>query len=266
MRRLIIALNLLAPVAALVLLSLGHPVGAIAALLTAHAPLLYATLMPNCAWLGPLLRGFSADRNEVWLTIDDGPDPRDTPRFLELLDRYHARATFFLIGDRAARYPELVREIAARGHGIGNHTRSHPAHRFWFLGPTRLRREIVGGQESLAALADRPTLFRAPAGMRNPFVHPILRAQNLTLVGWSARGYDGTDTDHQRVLARILKRLRPGAILLLHESTPIASALLESLLAELHRRHYRCVFPHDRHSGPPSLANVVETESTGCRA
>ncbi len=243
MRSLILALNLLAPPTAVAILSTGHPVIALAALLTAHAPLLYATLMPNCRWLGPLLRDFPTDKNEVWLTIDDGPDPDDSPRFLDLLDRFGAKATFFVIGDKAARHPELVREIAARGHGIGNHTQTHPARRFWRLGPGRLREEISRCQKTLGSLTRRPTLFRAPAGMRNPFVHPILRHEQLTLVAWTARGYDGTDTDRQKVLARLLKNLRPGAILVLHESTPIAPRLLESLLSELDRRGYACVLP-----------------------
>jgi peptidoglycan/xylan/chitin deacetylase (PgdA/CDA1 family) len=243
MRRLIILLNLLAPFIGVALLCTGHSLLGVTALLIAHAPLLYSTLMPNCPWLGPVVRDFTAAGNEIWLTIDDGPDPIDTPRFLDLLDRHQARATFFLIGDKATRHPELVREIAARGHTIGNHTQTHPAHRFWCLGPRRLRDEITRGQQTLAALTTRPTHFRAPAGMRNPFVHPILRNESLTLVGWTARGYDGTDTDEKKVLARLLKNLRPGAILLLHESTPIASGLLECLLTELTKRDYRCVLP-----------------------
>src|SRR3546814_7752591 len=90
----------------------------------------------------------------VWLTFDDGPSD-DTPALLDLLDAHGAKATFFLVGERAAARPGLVRGIVARGHGLGNHSHGHPQAWFWALGPARMRREIMQCQEVLRATPDR---------------------------------------------------------------------------------------------------------------
>src|SRR5262249_18320441 len=138
----------------------------------------------NCAWFGPVVTEFATERREVWLTIDDGPDPEDTPRLLDLLDEAGAKATFFLIGDRAQRYRSLVGNIVRRGHGLGNHTQTHPTGSFWAAGPRRAQREIQAAQSSIG----HPTsLFRAPVGMANIFVHRAARENGLTMIGWSIR-------------------------------------------------------------------------------
>ncbi|MDP4780163.1 MAG: polysaccharide deacetylase family protein, partial [Akkermansiaceae bacterium] len=99
----------------------------------------------------------------IWLTLDDGPCPETTPAVLDLLDEHGAKATFFLIGDRAAKHPELVREIRRRGHGIGNHSWSHPRAFFWCLGPVRTWREITRCQRALTEITgEAPVWFRAP--------------------------------------------------------------------------------------------------------
>ena len=115
-----------------------------AVLLPAHAALLYATLSPYCQWLGPVVTRFRTDRREVWLTIDDGPAPGETEAVLEVLERFGARATFFLIGDRAERNPELVEKIREAGHGIGNHTATHPQAWWWTLPRFRVEAEVAG--------------------------------------------------------------------------------------------------------------------------
>lgn len=240
MRRLIIAVNVVAPVVAVALFLSGNGLAGLGVLFLAHMLLLAGTLLPSCTWLGPVATEFPTDERVVWLTIDDGPDPRDTPMILDLLDAHDAKATFFVIGEKAAAHPELITEIRRRGHGIGNHTQSHPAHAFWRLGPQRTRREIEHCQETLGGA---PTLFRAPAGMRNMFVHPVLNRLGLRLVGWTARGFDGRETDADKVLARIRKGLRPGAIVLVHEARPVAAEVIPKLLGCLKAEGYRCVLP-----------------------
>ena len=195
--------------------------GALGVTAASHGALLAGTLRPNCRWFGPVVTGFEPAGGEVWLTIDDGPDPRDTPRLLDLLDAADARATFFVRGDRARAHPGLIEAIARRGHGLGNHTASHPQATFWALGPGRLRREIGACSEILREITGHaPRLFRAPVGMVNPFVPPAVAAAGLRLVGWSARGFDGVvrhARDAEGVVARIVATLRPGGIALLHE-------------------------------------------------
>ena len=215
MRLLLIAANIAAPIC---WVASGFALPAFLAMFGVHALSLRATLVPGCSWWGPLVTGLDEGRPEVWLTIDDGPDGEHTREALDLLERHEFRATFFFVGSVAEGQTELVKEVAARGHGVGNHTRNHPAYSFWRLGPRRLRAEIEGGGDDLREiLGAPPKLFRAPAGMRNLFVHPILKRLGLTLVAWSVRGLDGTKDDVDAIVGRIEAGLRPGAIVLLHE-------------------------------------------------
>lgn len=188
-------------------------------MLASHALLWWGVLAPGSALYGPVLRRLplAHDDRRVWLTIDDGPSA-DTLPILDLLHAHGARATFFLVGERAAAQPRLVREILRRGHGIGNHSQRHLQARFWALGPREMAREIEQAQASLTAAAGQsPRWFRAVVGMSNPFVHAPLKRLGLARVGWSARGFDGVRADPQQVVDRIERALAPGAIVLLHE-------------------------------------------------
>lgn len=195
---------------------LGWQVGLPAMLLT-HMLFMWGVLWPYSRLHGPVLNRLPGDAPRVWLTIDDGPS-NDTMQLLDLLDAHNAKATFFLVAQRAAQHPDVVREIISRGHDIGNHSDSHPQAWFWALGPRRMRSEITQAQETLTALAGRaPRWFRAVVGMTNPFVHASLRDLGLARVAWSVRGFDGVGRSADAVLARIEPRLTPGAIVLLHE-------------------------------------------------
>lgn len=240
MRTFIIVINLILPIVAVALIWHGLWPLAIGVLFIAHAFLLIGTLVPNCRWLGPLVTSFDTSNREIWLTIDDGPDPVDTPIILNLLDQHNARATFFVIGEKAAAHPELISEIERRGHNIGNHTQTHPASSFWMAGMRRTRREIIQCQDTLNG---RPLMFRAPAGMRNIFVHSVLRKLKMCLVGWTARGFDGTETDPKKVIERIRTKLRPGAIILVHEGRAKTKDVIPSLLELLKAEDYHCVIP-----------------------
>lgn len=221
-----------------------------------HAVLLYATLRPNNRIFGPVTTGFvPAKGDEVWLTIDDGPDPADTPRLLDLLDAHGAQATFFVRGDRAQAHPKLLTEIVRRGHSLGNHTFHHPQATFWCLGPWRLRREIGGCSTILREhTGQTPRLFRAPVGMVNPFVHRAAATFGLQIIGWSARGFDGVlahAAEPATVVQRIMTTLRPGGIVLLHEGRrgPGGEAVnvraMELLLDGLAARRWRAALPSD---------------------
>jgi peptidoglycan/xylan/chitin deacetylase (PgdA/CDA1 family) len=190
------------------------------AVLANHALLTAAGLWPRSRLLGPnLLRlpPAAVARQEVALTIDDGPDHEVTPRLLELLDRRGAKASFFSIGERARAYPELCREIVRRGHSVENHTQCHP-HRFALLGMRGFEREIAAAQETLAEITGQaPRFFRAPAGLRNPFLDPVLARLGLRLASWTRRGFDTVTRDPDKVARRLLRGLGAGDILLLHD-------------------------------------------------
>ena len=183
-----------------------------------HLALTAAGLWPRSALLGPNWTRLPAGAGRrIALTIDDGPDPDVTPRVLDLLDRYDARATFFCIGDLARRHPQWIEAIVARGHAVENHSQRH-RHTFSLSGPAALRREIAAAQQTLTEIAGtRPRFFRAPAGLRNPFLEPVLCELGLQLASWTRRGFDTREHDADTVTRRLLNGLAPQDILLVHD-------------------------------------------------
>ena len=225
---------------------------AIGAVVLNHALITGAGLTPRSRLLGPnvtRLPAAAVARREIALTIDDGPDPEVTPKVLDLLDLHRQRATFFCIADRVAAHPALAREIVARGHSVQNHTAQH-RHNFSFLGPRGYEAEISRAQDMLADITgERPTCFRAPAGLRNPFLAPVLQRLDLSLVSWTRRGFDTRERDPAVVLARLVRRLAAGDILLLHDGNaartqqgrPVLLEVLPPLLARLKADRLRAV-------------------------
>lgn len=217
-----------------------------------HAVLTAAGLWPRSRWLGPnwlRLPASAVARGEVALTIDDGPDPEVTPRVLELLERHGARASFFCIGARVAAHADLARDIVRAGHDVENHSQHH-RHTFSLLGPAGLRAEIGAAQRQIAAVTgSAPRFFRAPAGLRNPFLEPVLAQQGLQLASWTRRGFDTVTREPQRVLARLRRELAAGDILLLHDGhvarteggEPVSLAVLPALLDACRERGLRVV-------------------------
>jgi peptidoglycan/xylan/chitin deacetylase (PgdA/CDA1 family) len=185
-----------------------------------HGVISVTGLLPRSTWLGENMRRLpsaSAARGEVSITIDDGPDPAVTPAVLDLLDSLGARATFFCIAQRAAAHPGLTREIMRRGHSVQNHSDVH-RHNFSLLGWRGYTNEIGSAQQRLADVTGMlPRFFRAPAGLRNPFLAPVLQRLDLTLVSWTRRGFDTVRRDPQQVLQRLSDGLAAGDIVLLHD-------------------------------------------------
>jgi len=212
-----------------------------------HATLTLAGLWPRSTLLGPnwtRLPQDAATRRAVAITIDDGPDPATTPRVLDILDRYGAQATFFCIGTRILKHPELAREIVARGHIIENHSFSHP-HHFSLFGPRAMAAEVAGGQEVITTVTGQtPRFFRAPAGLRNPFLDDVLRRFGLQLASWTRRGFDTVTNDADTVSQRLVHRLGGGDILVVHDGNsardaagrPVIYAVLPRLLDALAAR------------------------------
>ena len=209
---------------------------ALGALAGNHALITATGLWPRSTWLGSNLHRLpaaAAARGEIAITIDDGPDPAVTPGVLDQLDAAGARATFFSIAAHAARHPALCREMVRRGHAVENHTQRH-SHRFSMLGPRGFAREIAQAQDTLAQITGRaPQFFRAPAGLRNPFLGPVLRRQGLQLVSWTRRGFDTVRTDPAEVLARLTRGLGAADILLLHDGNAARAASGRAVVLEV---------------------------------
>lgn len=185
----------------------------------------------------------------VALTFDDGPDPVDTPKLLDLLREKGVKATFFVVGKRADQYPEIVRRAWAEGHLIANHTWSHYS-LFCFLTPRRLRAEIERGTESVRrSCGFRPRFFRSPVGLRHPLLGPYLKDAGLEYVSWTIRTRD-TLTANSSVLARRILKAASGDIILMHDHLPGGTdAMLEVLprvIDELRQRGFQFVLAGPR--------------------
>lgn len=181
-------------------------------------------------FLPAVTRGCRGGR-AVSLTFDDGPHPQTTPRLLELLEGRSVPAAFFVTGENAARHPELIREILARGHEIGNHSQTHDALLMLRSG-ARLRREIARCQETLAGLGVRPAAFRPPVGIVSPRLRRPLIEMGMYCVAFSVRGRDRGNRRVAVLAARILKKATGGDILLLHDVPP-RGASVEDWLREV---------------------------------
>jgi peptidoglycan/xylan/chitin deacetylase (PgdA/CDA1 family) len=211
-----------------------------------HLALVVASLWPRSTIIGANLRRLppAAAAGAVALTFDDGPDPEVTPAVLDLLEKRDAHASFFCVGRRAEAFPELVPEIVRRGHRVENHSYRH-SNLFCFWGAGAAGREIDRAQEVLTGQArERPSYFRAPAGLRNPWLAGVLAARGLALASWTRRGFDAASADPEAVLRRLTRALAAGDILLLHDRAarptrggrPVVLAVLPRLLDELERR------------------------------
>jgi peptidoglycan/xylan/chitin deacetylase (PgdA/CDA1 family) len=247
----LVIVNLAGKMAA-ILVGWTAPAAALALWFVPDLLLAYHVFAPRAQGLVRVHWRFSTARREVWLTIDDGPDPEDTPRILELLAAHGARATFFVIGENARIHSGLIRAIAAAGHEVAHHTHTHPLAAFWCASPATVNRELDAGMEALRAAGVRPTRFRPPAGIKNIWLARALRARGLTCVGWSVRGLERWRGDADAVVARAIRGLAPGAILLLHEGPRVPAAIrveaIRGVLERLRDRGYQCVVP-----GPDQL-------------
>ena len=222
---------------------------AVVVLSAATLLIVYLLFHPRNQWLIANRSRVDGARS-IALTFDDGPDPVDTPKLLDLLQEKGVKATFFVVGKRADQYPEIVRRACAEGHLIANHTWSHCS-LFCFLMPHRLRSEIERGTESVRrSCGFRPRLFRSPVGLRHPLLAPYLEDAGLEYISWSIRTRD-TLTANSGVLARrILNKAVSGDIILLHDHLPGgAGAMLEALpriIDELRERGFEFVLAGPR--------------------
>lgn len=164
-----------------------------------------------------LVRRGSGDRNRLALTFDDGPDPAFTPQILDLLRVHRARATFFLVGERAMRAPDLVRRIAGEGHEVANHSWSHRS--LWLCGRRATAAEVGRAHECLASLAGaEPRHFRPPWGMLNASLFAVLQRWRESCVLWSVQPESLRPVDADALVGHVLTRAHAGAIVDLHDA------------------------------------------------
>jgi peptidoglycan-N-acetylglucosamine deacetylase len=207
-------------------------IGTLAGVATAAGVAALGIYYPNAPLVGPVV-GRGPRRPELYLTFDDGPNPRATPAVLDALDEADVPAAFFMVGNFVRRHPALARRAADAGHLIGNHTTNHV--KLHWHGPARIADELDRAHATIAEVTGRaPRAFRAPHGYRNPFVTRATRRLGYRTFGWTFGVWDSDPIDALEIRRRVRRRLRPGAIILLHDGdgyapdgdrTPTARAL-----------------------------------------
>jgi peptidoglycan/xylan/chitin deacetylase (PgdA/CDA1 family) len=184
-------------------------------------------------------RGDSTARR-VALTFDDGPDPVATRNLLEVLRHHQIKAAFFPIGTKTRDYPEVIKQIDQEGHILGNHSFRHA---WWtnFLISGALDREMSMAQEAIRASVGKvPAYFRPPMGLTNPHLKRALKKHGLSVVGWDVRPFD-TTASTEKVIKRVLKKMRNGSIIALHDAGRTAADLVhltEELVTKIKERNY----------------------------
>lgn len=175
----------------------------------------------------------------VALTFDDGPDPATTSHVLDVLKENGVEAAFFVKGERAEASPELIERTVREGHLVGNHTWSHRPN-FPVMRIKKMIEELDRCDQILKRITGKPVrLFRPPYGVTNPSVARAVRGRGYRIIGWSARSFDTQGGDREKVVRRILRGLKSGAVILLHDDRPESDRLLTLLLEALRAAGYR---------------------------
>src|SRR6266851_3257267 len=191
-------------------------VAIVAAGAAAAATLAWGAYDPTSPLFGRVVGRGSKRERILYLTFDDGPRPSVTARILETLARERVPAAFFLVGAAVRLHPEMARRVAAAGHEIGNHTRSHrKLHR---LGLSAVHAELTGGHKDIVEITGEiPRAFRAPHGYRNPFVTRVANKLRYRTIGWTYGVWDSDRPPAEEIRRRVRAKLKPGAIILLHD-------------------------------------------------
>lgn len=192
-------------------------------------------------YLKALCRGDKRSK-VVSLTFDDGPDEYMTPIVLDVLKKYQVKATFFLVGTKVEKHPEIVRRMVEEGHRLANHTYSHKGD-FPLSCFTDVTKEILRCNESIYRAANvRPVWFRPPFGVTNPIIGKAIRRLGFQTIGWSIRSFDTVaGRSREKVGCRIIDQLHPGAVVLLHDRCEKADELLEKVIVETLKRGYEFI-------------------------
>lgn len=171
---------------------------------------------PSFSFFLPIFSKAKNGENGITLTFDDGPDPSSTPVILGLLARYNLKATFFIVGTRAEKFPWLIEDILSQGHTIGNHSWDHD----YFLmlrSPKKLHENIHKAQKIFEKSGIQPYTFRPPIGITGSRLYNALRKENLIAVNYSCRAFDRGNRNIVNLAAKILGKIQPGDIIMLHD-------------------------------------------------
>ena len=186
---------------------------------------------------------FAPEGKQIMLTFDDGPHPERTPLILDMLEKYGAKAVFFLIGKRVDAHPDMAARVAEKGHEIGSHAYHH-GYTFDFLPAYRVKEELLLTEKSIKKATGLDVhLFRPPYGITNPNIAKALESFNYQVLGWNIRSLDTLIRDSEKLSKRVLKRIQPGSIILFHDHGPGTLEALEQVLHYCKENGYETVLP-----------------------
>lgn len=204
---------------------------------------------PASPWFMPVISQGPPGVNRVALSFDDGPDTEVTPALLDALAEHNARASFFVIAKHVEAAPELTRRIVAEGHELGNHSYAH-SRLLNFRGVAGMRAEIEKAMAVLKPYQSQPwpPLYRPPVGLKNPPLARVVQELGLKVIAWSLHSRDTRSRDPRRIADRVLDKVKPGAIILMHDGhdlpgghRPATVEALHLILAGLEQRGLACV-------------------------
>jgi peptidoglycan-N-acetylglucosamine deacetylase len=180
------------------------------------------------------------DEKVVAITFDDGPHAGNTVAILDVL-KDRAKATFFCIGSKIQGNEELLKRMHKEGHLVGTHSYSH-SNWFDFFSVKKMRRELMNSEAKVYdVLGKKPLLFRPPYGVINPMLKKALESFSYHIIGFSIRSLDTVTKDENKVIERIIRKLQPGDIILLHDTVPYTASLLKNLLSRIAERGYNVI-------------------------
>lgn len=206
-------------------------------------------------WLGFLIWGSSTiqsgffiksifkgpqNSNQIAITFDDGPHPMTLP-ILELLEKHGVKATFFCIGKQIEKHPDILNKIIEKGHTVGNHSYSH-SNNFGFFSSKKVINELEQTDALIKKYSGKKSsFFRPPFGVTNLHIKKALNKTKHYTIGWNIRSFDTAIQSEDKILKRIKIRLKPGCIILLHDTSQKTVNVLEQLLIHLDRENFQPV-------------------------
>ena len=193
---------------------------------------LITPFLPRFGFFLPVISRGNCGGRAVSITFDDGPDPFSTEPLLAVLDRHGVKATFFVVGKKAAAHPQLIEKILKMGHLLGNHSYNHD-NLCMLKSSQHLHKEINAAQETLARFQVKALAFRPPVGITNPRLGGVLEDLGMINVNFSRRGMDFGNRRVRGLSKRVLKHLRPGHIIALHDVMPKRRGDLQLWLNEI---------------------------------
>jgi peptidoglycan/xylan/chitin deacetylase (PgdA/CDA1 family) len=210
-------------------------------LLTFSLLLFYGSYYIGSGFYIPVICSAKTDRKEIAITFDDGPAVNFSPGILDVLKKSNVPAAFFCIGKNIAANKAILKRIVAEGHIVGNHSNSH---HFWFdlYSTEKMMEDMMSMSDRVfEVIGVRPNLFRPPYGVTNPNLAKAINKTGMLPVGWNIRSMDTVVKDDKKLLNKVLKLVKPGAILLFHDTSETTFSMLPAFIEKVKLQGYDIV-------------------------